>query len=260
MRSHLLARRTRSLVKTLPTLHRAQLSSTQALRYPRKDSQSTPRLSRRTLSSEIAPHDHPESSNVLPPSATSPPDDGPAPAAAADSPAAPPPEDAEEKPKRRPHASPAPRDAAESVALPEGLNILWTPEGDAGPAGAGAAVDGTTLPPPEIFNEALHNLHVALHPQTQHRSAYASGGAPLVEPALALYCPIEGGDYVLDETVREMARRTGADVVVLAAVQLAAGECGHFGKGASALRFLCFLDSVLPRCGNDSRFGTAVAQ
>ena len=257
MRSHLLARRTRSLVKTLPTLHRAQLSSTHALRYPRKDSQSTPRLSRRTLSSEIAPHDLPETSSTLPPSATPPPDDGPAPAAAADSPAAPPPEDAEEKPKRRPRASPTPRDASESVALPEGLNILWTPEGD---TGAGAAVDGTTLPPPEIFNEALHNLHVALHPQTQHRSAYASGGAPLVEPALALYCPIEGGDYVLDETVREMARRTGADVVVLDAVQLAAGECGHFGKGASVLRVLCFLDSVLPSRGNDSRLGTAVAQ
>ena len=65
--------------------------------------------------------------------------------------------------------------------------------------------------------------------------------AQLVEPALALYCPIEGGDYVLDETVREMARRTGADVVVLDAVQLAAGECGHFGKGASVLRFCVLL-------------------
>jgi hypothetical protein len=36
---------------------------------------------------------------------------------------------------------------------------------------------------------------------------------------------------VVDETVRELARRTGAEVVILDSVQLAAGEWGHFGKG-----------------------------
>jgi hypothetical protein len=36
---------------------------------------------------------------------------------------------------------------------------------------------------------------------------------------------------VIDETVRELARRTGAEVVILDSVQLAAGEWGHFGKG-----------------------------
>jgi hypothetical protein len=38
---------------------------------------------------------------------------------------------------------------------------------------------------------------------------------------------------VIDETVRELARRTNSEVVVLDSVQLAAGEWGHFGKGES---------------------------
>ena len=45
---------------------------------------------------------------------------------------------------------------------------------------------------------------------------------------------MEGGEYVLDETVRELAWRTGAEVLVIDAVQLAAGEWGHFGKGKSS--------------------------
>ena len=46
----------------------------------------------------------------------------------------------------------------------------------------------------------LDKSHIALHPQTQHRAKYGS---------LALYCPIEGGDYVVDETVKELVRRAG---------------------------------------------------
>jgi hypothetical protein len=44
---------------------------------------------------------------------------------------------------------------------------------------------------------------------------------------------IEGGEYVIDATVRELARRTNAEVLVLDAVHLAAGEWGAFGKGMS---------------------------
>ncbi|OJT03134.1 ATPase family AAA domain-containing protein 1 [Trametes pubescens] len=230
MRYHLLARKTRSLLKSLPKYPRAQLSSTQALRYPRKDRPSTqpiPRLSRRAISSETPAPEHPAG-----PSAASAATPSPGPE---DPPAA---EDVEEKPKRRTRVSSsaaALKAEVDSVALPTKLDILWTPE-DVPSDSSSSSAPNTTLPPPEIFNEVLHNLHIVLHPQTQNRAAYSSGGAPLVEPTLALYCPIEGGDFVLDATVREMARRTGADVVVLDAVQLAAGECGHFGKAASALQ------------------------
>lgn len=237
MRSHLLARRTRSLVKTLPNYHRAHISSTHALRYPRKDrasSQSTPHLSRRAISSETTPHDVAEVSGSAPPPASPPPSD------AADTP--PPPEDTEDKPKRRTRVSASAVKDADSVQLPASLNILWTPEDVSNEASLSAS---TTLPPPEIFNGALHNLHIVLHPQTQHRATYTTAG-PLVEPTLALYCPIEGGDYILDETVKEMARCTDADVVVLDAVQLAAGECGHFGKGVSSS--LAIFECARARC------------
>ena len=119
----------------------------------------------------------------------------------------------------------------DSVPLPSGLKVLWMPE-DGSDGSPSSGTLSSLLPPSEVFNEALHNLHIALHPQTQHRATYSAGKGPLVEPTLALYTPIEGGDLYLDEMVKEMARQTSADVVVLDAVQLAAGECGHFGKGA----------------------------
>lgn len=111
----------------------------------------------------------------------------------------------------------------ETLQLPDTLDILCTP----GPAEHTDA----HLPPPHIFQDALDNLLISLHPQTQHRAAYASPLSAPTEPTLALYCPIEGGDYVIDATVRELARRTDAEVLVLDAAQLAAGEWGHFGPG-----------------------------
>lgn len=158
--------------------------------------------------------------------------------AASDSPpeAGPPTDPAPEKPSRRQRASPAlsppsSRDTDDRPPLPPGLDILWIPD---------SHPNSSVLPPPELFEEALTNLHITLHPQTQHRAAYSSPAGPPVEPTFALYCPIEGGEYVLDETVRDLARRTGAEVLVIDSVHLAAGEWGHFGKGAvtSTIRFI----------------------
>lgn len=118
---------------------------------------------------------------------------------------------------------------AEQAELPPNLDVFWIPQ-DATSEAERVKLDAA-LPPPEIFDSALNNLHIALHPQTQHRAAYPSANSRSAEPTLALYCPIEGGDYIIDATVGEMARRTGADVLVLDAVQLAAGEWGAFGKG-----------------------------
>ncbi|EJU05449.1 AAA-domain-containing protein [Dacryopinax primogenitus] len=88
-----------------------------------------------------------------------------------------------------------------------------------------------------MMHDALTSLLLCLHPQTQHRSLFPGpGGQAQVEPTLALYCPIEGGDYVLDETIREVAKRAGAEVVVLDAAQLAAGSHGVFGRSAVGFR------------------------
>ncbi|GLB35027.1 putative ATPase family associated with various cellular activities (AAA) [Lyophyllum shimeji] len=138
--------------------------------------------------------------------------------------------DASEKPKlRRTRVSVSTAKEPEQIQLPDGLDILWTPNPEQEPAHASA------LPPPENFEDALNKLLITLHPQTQHRATYTSPlGAP-TEPTLALYCPIEGGDYIIDATVAELARRTGAEVLVLDAVQLAAGEWGQFGQAANSL-------------------------
>ncbi|TFK76524.1 AAA-domain-containing protein, partial [Pluteus cervinus] len=120
------------------------------------------------------------------------------------------------------------------VELPEGLDVLWDPD-QPSPSLLSMAGD-TELPPPQILQEALNNLHLTLHPHTQHRATYPGSSDSLVEPTLALYCPIEGGEYVIDATVWEMARKTGSEVVVIDAAHLAAGEWGHFGQAASSIQ------------------------
>jgi hypothetical protein len=112
-----------------------------------------------------------------------------------------------------------------SSALPSDLNIFWRCN-DWEPSSP------ADLPPDEILLDALNKLHICFHPQAQRRSLYStSQEAGPIEPTLALYCPIEGGDYLLDNTVRELARRTGSEVLVLDSVHLAAGEWGCFGEG-----------------------------
>ena len=133
-----------------------------------------------------------------------------------------------------------------SNPLPKDLSVLWTPEdlgsspiattSGAPPTDAAstspASPPHNPLPPPDLFAEILNNLLITLHPHTQHRATYATASSSPTEPTLGLYCPIEGGDYIIDETVKELARRTGSEVVVLDAVQLAGGEWGEFGQGA----------------------------
>lgn len=132
------------------------------------------------------------------------------------------------KPRRRANG-PSPSKGSNPLEFPPGLenDITYVPIQsllDSRPGG---------LPPSEIFEEALDNLLITLHPQNQIRSLNASGtsSSQPIEPTLGLYCPIEGGDYVLDLTVHELAYQTGAEVVILDAVQMAAGEWGPFGKG-----------------------------
>ncbi|CAE6490353.1 unnamed protein product [Rhizoctonia solani] len=141
----------------------------------------------------------------------------------------------QEKPRKRvgrppgnPNKTPPPPPAAARASVnPESI---WAGKS----LGEGEA---RTLPPEDMLQDALAQLLVTLQPQTQYRAAYSTGGIPLVEPTLALYCPIEGGDYVIDDTVKELAGRVNGDVIVIDAAQLAAGEHGSFGKAASILKF-----------------------
>ncbi|EUC62212.1 AAA ATPase, putative, partial [Rhizoctonia solani AG-3 Rhs1AP] len=142
----------------------------------------------------------------------------------------------QEKPRKRvgrppnnPNKNPPPPPPATRAAVsPESI---WAGKS------LGEGGEPRTLPPEDMLQDALAQLLVTLQPQTQYRAAYSSNGLPLVEPTLALYCPIEGGDYVIDDTVKELAGRVNGDVIVIDAAQLAAGEHGSFGKAASILKF-----------------------
>ncbi|KDR81536.1 hypothetical protein GALMADRAFT_239539 [Galerina marginata CBS 339.88] len=143
------------------------------------------------------------------------------------------PEKATPKPRRTRINSSSNSKDGEALEFPPGLedDVLYLPT-----ESLFAAQTNGGLPPAEIFEEALDNLLITLHPQNQHRAMHPSGSSSrAVEPTLALYCPIEGGDYVIDVTIQELAYQTGAEVLVLDSVQLAAGEWGPFGKAANSL-------------------------
>ena len=116
----------------------------------------------------------------------------------------------------------------ERLELPDELDILWLPTD----SGVTPASTSDVLPSSEMLEDPLDSLLLTLHPKNQHRAVYPSGPeGRLVEPTMGIYCPLEGGHCVVDATVRELASRTGSEVLVLDAVQLAAGEWGAFGKG-----------------------------
>lgn len=207
MPSSAILRGSRSLIRSTVSVSSSRVCPPRSLVGPRK----------RLLSSVASDSSSPES--PVPPENAGP---------AADPPEAAETATEEEKPRvRRTRIVPPPSKDTEPVELPQGLDILWSPADE--PYDLNSTQ--TALPPPEVFEEALHHLHITLHPQTQHRAVYPSTSGPPVEPTFGLYCPIEGGDYIIDTTVRELARRTNAEVLVIDAVQLAAEEWGQFGKG-----------------------------
>lgn len=159
IRSQALLQRSRSLLKASRVpLTRALFTSPS--RASRSDPLSRPAVFSKHLSTTPVPTSEP------PPLES--PSDGPPPPVNAATPPEPPPEEPE-KLRRKPKA--ASKEPPEiPLEFPDGLalEILWRPESDPGPSSQAA------LPPPEIFDEALHNLHITLHPQTQHRAACAS--------------------------------------------------------------------------------------
>ncbi|KAG8930208.1 hypothetical protein FRC02_004510 [Tulasnella sp. 418] len=81
------------------------------------------------------------------------------------------------------------------------------------------------LPPPQILEDIRVKVRMSFHPATQSKALSVDGK----EPTVALYCPIEGGSYVIDETVRQLANTEGAELEVLDGLQLAGGVHGKYG-------------------------------
>lgn len=222
MRSQLFLRRSHSLLKRSAGVHPVQsfsVSSSHSLKQRQLLSPKNGLLTKRLLSTHVAPppiepeESSPDALDPSEPTTTEEPDK------------------AIPRTRRTRANGSSPTKDADPIELPFGFenDILYVPTQtllDTRPGG---------LPPPEIFEEALDNLLITLHPQNQQRSLIPSAGSSKpVEPTLGLYCPIEGGEYILDLTVHELAYQTGAEVLILDAVQLAAGEWGPFGKGMSA--------------------------
>jgi len=202
MRSHQLLRRTR-LSNTSSVSTRALLSYSGPARYPRNDSRPTPaRVSRVARRASTSSPNSPEANS---------------------SPSTQKPNPSSREPTA-PNGKNAPEATAPTLQVSNEQDFFW-------PYQSLPESEPSTLPPPEVFEEVLNNVHISLHPQTQHKAAFATPSGPPVEPTVALYCPIESGNYIIDDTVRELARRTGSDVVVLDSVHMAAGEWGHFGHG-----------------------------
>lgn len=206
MRSRILLRRTGLSTKSSSVAPRALLSYSGPARYPRNDLPANQakgtRVTRRASTSSTRPQNLDSAPS---PNGSDPPSN----------------ERADLNGKNEPSIS------SQVLQVPAEESFFWTHTSLAEP-------DPFTLPPPEVLEEILNNVHLALHPQAQHKATYSTPSGPPIEPTLALYCPIEGGNYVIDDTVRELARRTGSDVVVLDAVHIAAGEWGHFGQGMCA--------------------------
>ncbi|QRV80906.1 AAA family ATPase [Ceratobasidium sp. AG-Ba] len=97
-------------------------------------------------------------------------------------------------------------------------------------------VESSALPVPGNFENTLSQLRISLLSKTQRKAVHVAEGSKLVEPALALFCPIEGGEYVVDATVKQLAEKTNSEVQVVDMAQVAAGEWGAFGKAASGFR------------------------
>jgi hypothetical protein len=55
-------------------------------------------------------------------------------------------------------------------------------------------VDMTCLPAPMLLDDAYTLLLTSLRPHTQQKATHAGVGTKLVEPTLALYCLLDGGD------------------------------------------------------------------
>ena len=209
MRSHILIRRARLSTKISSVSTRALLSCSGPARYPRNDLHSPPtkgsRIARRASTS--SPNPPGTGSNIV--------ESTPTPS----------------KPGHPPKESTGTSNGKDesgvstpTLPISNEQSFFWTYQ-------SLSESKPSTLPQPEVFEEVLNNVFLSLHPQAQHKATYSTSNGPPIEPSLALYCPIEGGNYVIDDTVRELARRTGSDVVVLDAVHIAAGEWGHFGQG-----------------------------
>jgi hypothetical protein len=127
------------------------------------------------------------------------------------------------------------------ISLPERFaeHFLWSPRE---PLKDSISADGAPEPSPPytytVSDELLAQVQAIVSYNFTHASRPAdtvqSKGAAVEiasERSITLYCPHRGGQPVIDSVIKTVAARERADVLVLDALELAAGKYGVFGEG-----------------------------
>ncbi|KAG8728659.1 hypothetical protein FRC11_010507 [Ceratobasidium sp. 423] len=84
-----------------------------------------------------------------------------------------------------------------------------------------------------MLDDVHTQLSIAFSSGTQNRAARCDKDKLIPEPTLTLYCPLEGGEYVIDATVQALAERFNADIQMLDLLQLAIEQWSNVWAGIS---------------------------
>ncbi|CAE7206546.1 unnamed protein product [Rhizoctonia solani] len=118
-----------------------------------------------------------------------------------------------EAPSEKTEEDPTKEASPEPSKFSEGfLQGLWNPQV--------LQESNTYLPPKHMLDDIHAQLSIVLSPTTQSRAARSDKDKPVSEPSLTLYCPLEGGEHVVDATVQALADRCNADILMLDLSQL----------------------------------------
>ncbi|KAJ2930112.1 hypothetical protein H1R20_g6979, partial [Candolleomyces eurysporus] len=123
-------------------------------------------------------------------------------------------------------------------------HFLWAPEqpttAGENPIAMGPSEDSEGTPPVFRFTGSVQSklsslVALAFSKAEKPRSASVSVSDVPSERCLVLSCPTIEGTHIIDAAVRHVANKQGADVLVLDALELAAGKLGSIGKEGKVL-------------------------
>ncbi|KDN33481.1 hypothetical protein RSAG8_13427, partial [Rhizoctonia solani AG-8 WAC10335] len=89
-----------------------------------------------------------------------------------------------------------------------------------------------SLPPASLIEDAHTQLTLIFNSPTPQCPTDPKCDTPTNQSSLVLYCPIEGGERIIDATVQELARRVGAAVTTIDVVQQINEQAGSFWKAS----------------------------
>ncbi|KAJ1307083.1 hypothetical protein OPQ81_001202 [Rhizoctonia solani] len=89
-----------------------------------------------------------------------------------------------------------------------------------------------SLPPTSLIDDAHTQLSLIFTSSAPYRINEPKSGTGVNEPSLILYCPIEGGESIIDAAVHELALRSGATVKTIDMAQCISKQPWHFWQAS----------------------------